>query len=287
MQAAMFGCMTVLLLPTLLEEHRHHLNSSTSAFSTSGGQLPCFYLQLDYFMSYLDLTGRSTHKAPSLRKTAAAIERTGCTQAAVDYIQRRDRKADQNKEYRVAMAFQNVTCLQFALWLPNESPRQVQYYSLSVIPLSAYMPSLLSSDAYPNTSDLQSPSLGDIPEGFTDKQELRTGIIAGCTGVECNASAGTWMRVTSLKPQERYLLIQAPASLQAAGSDQQKVYAIMQAFSAGESQSSQSSIWHSRHVPFQICVHMHLPSATKWISRAVVLDCYPGTTIAWSMDLQT
>ena len=159
-------------------------------------------------------------------------------QATVDYTRRSpnqkgpDGEPLQAAQYRAAMAFLNISCVQFSLAIPTESPTSSQLYSLSLVALPDYLTALTAAA---NSSDATTdePSLGDMLPGTTDADVLHRSVIAGCTALQCNATNGTWMRVTGLQPGTRYLLLQAPASFQQGGSSQQKIYIAMQAYSAG------------------------------------------------------
>lgn len=144
-------------------------------------------------------------------------------QATVDYTQ--PSGSAEAAQYRVAMAFLNTTCLQFSLNLPDGTADQAPLYSAALIALPDYLQALTEPDTNMTADE---PSLGDVMPNYTDSAMLQVAVIAGCTSVQCNATNGTWMRVTGLQPGTRYLLIRTT------GPEPERVYVAMQAYSAGQ-----------------------------------------------------
>ena len=57
--------------------------------------------------------------------------------------------------------------------------------------------------------------------------------IASCSGSQCNAASGTWLQLTGLSPKDVYILVALTGNgFVQTGSARQRVYRLLQAFSA-------------------------------------------------------
>ena len=164
------------------------------------------------------------------------LDTYGNAQAVVDYIQLKPPAVPggPEPEYRVAMTLQNASCLRLGLSLPDEPPESAHLFSISLISLPDFVAALEALNS--TTPEPQGGCQGVVYPGSTDREVLADGVRAGCTALQCSVGRGTWLQVADLRPELRYLLIQAPGSLsdpRRASRAATRLYTVVQALTAG------------------------------------------------------
>ena len=168
----------------------------------------------------------------------------------MDFVDRIQGQGD--AEYTVSLTFQNISCLQLTLWLPDEPPSDLHLFSLSIVSIDSYITAIEAANVTVPTA-----LLSDVEHGFTNEAILADSILAGCSGAQCNAAASTWLQITNLDPDIIYLVLQAPASYggvpRTGGSPNfTRISVIMQPFPAGESSNIVPMALHSS----QACLYL-------------------------------
>ena len=112
-------------------------------------------------------------------------------------------------------AILNASCAYFTMWSPTEMEAITQQWTFV----------LLSGE-----------SLADITleNGDWTTKISDANVTASCNGAKCNASKNKWVRVGNLDPAKIYFFLSAPNHFIVGGSDNQLIYFVFQAFTAGK-----------------------------------------------------
>ena len=119
---------------------------------------------------------------------------------------------------RPSAALTNIACAFCSLWLPDTAPVDRQLFSLDLIP----------------AREFAEAQAGPAPSN----EKLSEKVLAGCDASQCNAELGAWLRVDDLQPEEEYLVVQRPGSLNAqqryaGNASAQHVMVLLQGLTAG------------------------------------------------------